>query len=108
MESAELPSQQAGAPTAQSFATWAEPAATRVGLLLPNGRELAAHEAAGHAEALDILRASLLRLACQRPIEAWLVARLAARLEAQDYAVVVRRFCAAPLTPRNLLVSASN
>lgn len=101
-----LPSQQAGAAEACRFSDWAAPAARKHGMSLPAAPELAAHEAAGHAEALDMLRASLLRLACQRPIETWLVARLAARLEGQGYAVTVRRFCAASLTPRNLLVSA--
>ena len=55
----------------------------------------------------DILKlTNLVRLAFRRPLEAWLVLRLAVSLQAQGFAVTLRRFCAETVTPRNLLLSA--
>jgi hypothetical protein len=97
---------QAGSRNFGSLADWAAPIAVRFGERLPAAAELARFEEAGHREALAVLRLSLVRLAFQRPLEVWLVLRLAVVLEAQGFAVRVRRFCDAALTPRNLLVSA--
>jgi hypothetical protein len=105
-DSTELPWQRTGPARADCFAEWAAPEAVRQGRTLPAAAALAAFEADGRAEAVAILRASLPRLAFQRPLEVWLVGRLAARLEAQGFSVQLRRFCSASLTPRNLLVSA--
>jgi hypothetical protein len=68
--------------------------------------QLAHYEALGHTRAARMLRLQLLRLAFRRPLEIWLLMDMAVFLEKQGYAVDVRTFCPAALTPRNLLLSA--
>lgn len=92
-----------GAPTLRD---WCAPLATAAGIALPGDAELAACEASGRRLARQALRANLVRLAFRRPLEAWLVLRLAVSLQAQGFAVTLRRFCAETVTPRNLLLSA--
>lgn len=70
------------------------------------GSDLGHFEALGHARAHRMRRLELLRLAFRRPIEVWLVLDMARFLEDHGYAVALGSFCAAGLTPRNLLLSA--
>lgn len=102
----QLPAQRDGLREVRTFADWVAAIADSQRLVRPSAVEVADFEGLGHREASAMLRASLPRLAFQRPIETWLVLRLALQLEAQGFVVRVKRFCDAALTPRNLLVSA--
>ena len=88
-----------------SFEAFSERMAERAGLSLQVD-DLGAYETRGRRRAACMLRLQLVRLAFRRPLEIWLLMDMAVFLEKRGYAVAVRPFCAATLTPRNLLLSA--
>ncbi|AZZ73861.1 SAM-dependent methyltransferase [Pseudomonas sp. RU47] len=63
-------------------------------------------EAAGWQRLAEVRNLELLRGLFRRPLELWLNLDRAVFLEEQGYAVRLGTFCAAPLTPRNLLLLA--
>lgn len=88
------------------FRTYVESLAAQAGIRLGGGTDWRALEAFGWRRQREVARLTLLRYGFRRAIEAFVVCDLAACLEQQGYAVSVGRFCAASLTPRNLLISA--
>ena len=58
----------------------------------------------GAAQAARLARQELVRHAYQRPLEQWLVLDACLYLEECGYDVVLRRFCDASVSPRNLLI----
>jgi hypothetical protein len=88
------------------FAGFIRRLATREGLALPDGLDLAQFEARGWQRRHEVARLGLVRLAFRRPLEIWLALDRALYLERAGYAARLAEFCARQLTPRNLLISA--
>lgn len=80
--------------------------AEREGLSIPAGVDFAACEAAGWKRHRESRRLQLVRLSFRRVLEIWLLCDMAAWLEQNGWAVSLQEFCARPVTPRNLLLSA--
>ena len=89
------------------FARFCTRLAAREGLALPRNTDWHRWEMAGEARRQTVCRLELVRHAYRRPLELWLVLDLALALEAQGYAVQLGRFCERHLTPRNLLICAT-
>jgi hypothetical protein len=63
-------------------------------------------ETAGQQAHAQIQRIELVRHAFRRVLEVWLCLDRACWLESQAYEVIVSEFCAATVTPRNILIAA--
>jgi hypothetical protein len=88
----------------EAFCRWA---AERKGLVLPDGIDWPAVEAAGHRRRAEVTRLELVRHLFRRPLEVWLVLDRQRRLEEAGFSVELGTFCERELTPRNLLLRAS-
>lgn len=88
------------------FAGFCRAMMAREGLPLPPSFAPEEFERRGWQRQREVLRLSVVRHAFRRGLEVWLVADLAAHLEAAGYAVGLTTFCRRELTPRNLMLSA--
>ncbi|MGR2740140.1 methyltransferase [Billgrantia sp. Q4P2] len=86
-----------------AFCHWA---AQRKGLDLPGSLDLAPYERAGWQRQAEVKRLELVRHLFRRPLEMWLVMDRLSLMEEAGYMVEIATFCAAELTPRNLLIHA--
>ena len=75
-------------------------------LELPGNVDFARYEASGRERLREVAALYLVRLLFRRPLELWLVLDRALWLQQHDFDVTLGRFCARPLTPRNLLIRA--
>jgi hypothetical protein len=91
---------------ALEYADYARRLAARAGLAPTADTDWAAYARLGERRRAEVMRLSLPRLAFRRPLELWLALDLARFLAGAGYAVELAEFCAATLTPRNLLISA--
>ncbi|MDD5295891.1 MAG: methyltransferase [Rhodocyclaceae bacterium] len=89
-----------------SFGEFCRLLGEREGVAMPPEAEFSALEELGRNRAREAERLTLLRLAFRRPLETWLALDRALCLAAQGYDIRIGEFCARPLTPRNILVSA--
>lgn len=89
-----------------SFADFCLQAATLADCSLDMTANVDGHEQAGWRAHARIQRLELLRHAFRRALEVWLCLDRACWLEQQGYAVEISTFCAASVTPRNILIEA--
>lgn len=78
----------------------------REGLPLPSSLPFTRYEAHGWQQQQRVMRLSLIRLACGRPLEIALLTDMGLWLTESGYRVEITPFCPHTLTPRNLLLSA--
>lgn len=90
----------------KSFAAYCNDLADLKGLPMPGERNWQRLEAAGWQRLAEVRNLELLRGLFRRPLELWLVLDRALYLQEQGYRVHLGQFCAALLTPRNLLLLA--
>ena len=90
----------------KSFADYCRDLAALKQLPAVGEREWQRLEAAGWQRLAEVRNLELLRGLFRRPLELWLVLDRALYLQEQGYEVRLGQFCAAHLTPRNLLLLA--
>jgi hypothetical protein len=90
----------------KSFANYCQDLAALKGLPEPASRDWAALEAQGWQRLAQVRNLELVRALFRRPLELWLLLDRALYLQAQGYQVRLGTFCAAQLSPRNLLLLA--
>ncbi|MHC8303717.1 methyltransferase [Pseudomonas sp. PB3P13] len=90
----------------KSFAEYCHHLAALKELSTPCARDWTALEAAGWQRLAEVRNLELLRGIFRRPLELWLVIDRALFLREQGYQIRLGTFCAAPLTPRNLMLLA--
>lgn len=88
------------------FADYCRDLAALKGLSTTGAQDWPALEAAGWQRLAEVRNLELLRGLFRRPLELWLVLDRALFLQEQGYRVQLGTFCAAPLTPRNLMLLA--
>lgn len=88
------------------FATYCQDLASQQGLPALPTQDWPQLEAHGWQRLAAVRNLELVRGLFRRPLELWLVLDRALYLEQQGYAVTLGTFCAAQLTPRNLLLLA--
>lgn len=85
------------------FCHWA---AEQKGLDIPASVHLAPYERIGWERQAEVKRFELVRHLFRRPLEVWLALDRVALLEEAGFKVELGTFCAAQVTPRNLLIRA--
>lgn len=90
----------------QGFDNFCRTLAAKKNLALPAATEFAVYERAGHERLREVTALDLPRTAFRRALELWLALDRALFLREHGYRVELGEFCAAALTPRNLLVRA--
>ncbi len=90
----------------KSYADYCRDLAGLKNLPCPSARDWSALEARGWQRLAEVRNLELLRGLFRRPLELWLVLDRALYLEEQGFAVTLGTFCAAQLSPRNLLLLA--
>ncbi len=90
------------------FAAFCRQVAELKALALPEGIDWSWFEKIGWQRQSEVSRLELPRHAFRRVLELWLVLDRALYLEESGYRVAVYTFCERELTPRNLMISASN
>lgn len=90
----------------QSFAQWCIALATLKELPAVPKQNWSVLEAKGWQRLAEVRNLELVRGLFRRPLELWLVLDQAVFLSEQDFTVELGEFCAAELTPRNLLLLA--
>ncbi len=88
------------------FEEYALRMAARDGLTPTTGTDWAGYMEIGAVRRREVMRLNLVRMAFRRPLEVWLALDQAVFLERAGYHARLSEFCAASLTPRNILVSA--
>lgn len=90
----------------EGFAAFCARQAQRAGIDLPAGIDYAQYARRGEQRLREVAALDLVRLLFRRPLELWLVLDRALLLRERGYRVEVGEFCAAQLTPRNILIRA--
>ena len=90
----------------KSYADYCRDLAALKNLPSPSARDWLALEARGWQRLAEVRNLELLRSLFRRPLELWLVLDRALYLQEQGFQVTLGTFCAAQLSPRNLLLLA--
>lgn len=90
----------------KSYADYCRDLAALKDLPSPSARDWLALEARGWQRLAEVRNLELLRSLFRRPLELWLVLDRALYLQEQGFQVTLGTFCAAQLSPRNLLLLA--
>lgn len=89
-----------------NFRHFCQHAAGIKGLTLPNDLDFDDYEIEGERRFFEYARYELVRMTFRRALECWLVLDRVMYLEECGYQCSLSQFCAAELTPRNLLIDA--
>ena len=81
---------------------------TKKGLEIPHNTDFSYYEQAGYIRYPVIRKIERVRHLYRRPLEIWLTLDRALYLEEQGYKVSISEFCERHLTPRNILIEATN